>query len=111
MAKRSWAARAAYTAVTVPFTVLAVLFAVSNRHAVEVHLWPLPGGMDVPVYMLALLALLAGFLIGGIVTVCGGMSTWARARRAEETAAGLERQLEQAKLALPDYRAGAGAGD
>ena len=53
----------------------------------------------------------AGFLIGGIVTVFGGMSTWARARRAEKTAAGLERKLEQAKLALPDYRAVAGAGD
>ena len=45
---------------------LVVLFAVSNRQAVTVELWPLPYQLALPLYAVILLALLVGFIAGAI---------------------------------------------
>lgn len=47
--------------------IVLALFAVSNREAVELALWPLPLSMTAPLYLVILLTLLAGFLLGLLV--------------------------------------------
>ncbi|GAB4174544.1 MAG: hypothetical protein OHK0024_11360 [Thalassobaculales bacterium] len=54
-------------ALGLPLAVLAACFAVSNRAAVRVELWPLPLDVEVPVYLLGLGAFLAGFLAACLV--------------------------------------------
>lgn len=65
-------------AVALPVGAVLVLFAVSNRVPIELALWPLPFTASVPIYVVVLLAMLLGFIAGGIV------SWWSagRARRA-----------------------------
>jgi lipopolysaccharide assembly protein A len=58
--------------ITIPISLLAVSFAVSNLTPVTLALWPLPWQLVVPAYALGLVPLLAGFLLGGAVTWLGG---------------------------------------
>ncbi len=60
--------------------VVAVLFAVSNRGAVTLGLWPLPFVVDVPVYLAVLGAGVIGFLFGGLVAWSAG-GRWRRRAR------------------------------
>src|ERR1700687_1280797 len=46
------------------------LFAMSNREAVALGLWPLPFELDLPLYLAILAALLIGFMAGGLVAPC-----------------------------------------
>lgn len=64
--------------VTLPLTVLAVLFALSNSATSEVRLWPLPWVAELPLYLLILGSLLLGFLLGAVVA---WISSGARRRR------------------------------
>jgi len=41
--------------VTIPFALLLLSFAISNRELVTLGLWPLPFRIDAPVYLVALL--------------------------------------------------------
>lgn len=47
------------------FAVLAVVFALANRETVTVALSPLPVAVELPLYLLVLLVLLAGMAVGG----------------------------------------------
>jgi uncharacterized integral membrane protein len=78
--------------VTLPAAVIAVIFAVANREAVSVSLWPL-APHDVPLYLVVLLALLAGFLIGEFVAWVNGGETRRLARERVRRIAALEREL------------------
>jgi len=71
-----------------------ILFAVSNRHVVEVALWPLPDRAVLPLYLLVLGSLLLGFAVGQLVTWIGGWRWRREARRSRERVAALERELE-----------------
>lgn len=53
--------------ITLPLALFAVLFAISNRELVTLGLWPLPFTMEAPLYLASLLALVIGFLGGGII--------------------------------------------
>lgn len=64
--------------VTLPITILAVLFALSNSGSVQVRLWPLPWVAELPLYLLILGSLLLGFLFGAVVA---WISSGARRRR------------------------------
>ena len=55
-------------------TVLA-LFAVSNRAAVSLGLWPLPFILELPLYLVILAALLIGFGAGAFAAWVAGRST------------------------------------
>ena len=87
--------------VTAPIALLLVIFAVSNRDSVMVEFWPLPAALVAPLYLVVLLSLLAGFLIGALTAwITGGRrrrEARLRARRIEA----LERELAatQARLA------------
>ena len=58
----------------IPFALVISMFAVSNRGPVALALWPMPETLEVPVYLVVLLSLLAGFVLGAgaaIMSVLG----------------------------------------
>ena len=81
------------------------LFAMSNREAVALGLWPLPLELDVPLYFAILAALLIGFIAGVLAAWTAGRHRRRENRRRGRRLAVLERELA-AKEAQP---AGAGA--
>jgi lipopolysaccharide assembly protein A len=75
------------------FALALVIFAVDNRQVVTVSLWPLPIEASMSLYLVVLLTLLVGFLIGELAAWMNG-HRWRRearlrAKRIEE----LERAL------------------
>ncbi|MBV9521698.1 MAG: LapA family protein [Alphaproteobacteria bacterium] len=94
--------RLAHWLLTLPLTVVAADFAVSNREAVSVGLWPLPD-FATPLYVVVLVALAAGFLAGELV---GWLAAGPRRRKLRVQARrieALERELRavEAQLAVP----------
>lgn len=75
-----------------------ILFAVSNREAVSVALWPLPAVLQLPLYLVVLGTLVVGFFAGQFVTWVGGWHWRREARRSRERIAMLERELEAERL-------------
>jgi uncharacterized integral membrane protein len=84
--------RAAYWIVAVLAAAAAVLFAVSNRQSVMVGFWPFPS-RELPLYLVVLLALLVGFLVGEFVAWLNGGRTRRLARERARRIAALEREL------------------
>ena len=93
MARGSRIAKLATSIVTLPITVGVVLFAVSNRNIVEVQFWPLPGTLDLPLYVIGLVTMVVGFLIGGVIAWLGAGESRHRARMAERDIHSLETKL------------------
>ncbi len=79
--------------VTAPLAVILVLFAVENRDRVTLSFWPLPITLEAPIYLVVLLALLAGFLIGELAAWINGHRWRREARRQTRRAEELEREL------------------
>ena len=81
------------------FVLLGVLIAVSNTQPVQLTLWPLPHVVMMPLYLLVVLLLLLGVLVGL------GMGWWAarhhrrRAREAGGEAARLDREIQRLRQA------------
>lgn len=92
--------------ITLPIALAAVLFAVSNREAVTLSLWPLPFTVEAPVYLATLIALLVGFVAGGVITWIGQSRHRRRARAQGDRAYTLERELKetQARAAAAEKR-------
>jgi uncharacterized integral membrane protein len=86
--------------VTGPVALLLIVFAVSNRETVSVTMWPLPFLLEAPLYLVVLLGMLAGFLIGELVAWINGRywrrDARAKARRIEA----LERELAATQTQL-----------
>src|SRR5215469_2084047 len=87
---------------TLVAVVLLVPFAVSNREYVSLGFWPLPFLVDLPLYLLVLLLLLAGFAIGAAVTWIGGRHLRRELRRRRRHVGALERELLVAQSQLED---------
>lgn len=87
--------------VTAPLALLLVVFAVSNRESVTVTLWPLPATLDAPLYLVVLLVLLAGFLVGQLVAWINGAGWRREARRRARRIESLERELAATQAQLP----------
>lgn len=83
--------------ITIPFALLLLSFAISNREMVTLGLWPLPFRIDAPVYLVALLPLLFGVVIGGLVLWFGRFATGLRMRRLETRLASTQKDLEGLK--------------
>jgi uncharacterized integral membrane protein len=79
--------------VGLPLAVIVLLFALSNRQGVTVGLWPFEDGIALPLYLIALLPLLAGFLAGVLLAGLKGLKHRRLARAQTRRAADLERQL------------------
>jgi lipopolysaccharide assembly protein A len=89
--------------VTLPAAIILVIFAISNREHVTVAFWPLPARLEAPLYLVVLLALLAGFLFGELVAWINGRRARRLARQRARRIEALERELAatQANLAAP----------
>lgn len=71
-----------------------LIFAIVNRDTVSVNLWPFPWRLDAPVFVLVLLTLAIGFLVGWVTARLGD---WTLRHRVKQQAAIIAR-LEQAEL-------------
>lgn len=105
MARRNWATKLISFCVTFPVTLIVVLFAVSNRNPVAMELWPLPGALDAPLYLIFLVAVAAGFVLGGAIAWSGELGHKMRANRAEKRADDLERELAVMRIREEEIRA------
>ncbi len=102
--------------ITLPLLAIAVIFAIQHRQRVEIDLWPLPIQVEPPLYVLVLLAIFVGFLIGGCVTWLsqGRHRRRARERRfrieaLERELAGAQRKLQHAEASAAEAAAGRAA--
>jgi uncharacterized integral membrane protein len=96
--------------ISLPLMVVAVVFAVANRGLAPVDLWPLDLTVEIPMYLIALLSLLVGFILGGIVSWISAGRTRGRARSALYRAEQLERENAHLKSAAPAKPAAAADG-
>ena len=81
--------------VTLPVTLVVVVFAVANREEVALSFWPLPWSAGLPIWLIVLGCLLAGFLLGATVAWLSGGPRRRRARQTAERARELARQLAE----------------
>jgi len=93
MARRSGLGRVLAALVTLPLTLIIIVFAISNRGLVAVGLWPFDEMVEMPVYLLVLGALLLGFLAGAALAGFGALTARLRARREARRAEAAERKL------------------
>ncbi|MDE0175569.1 MAG: lipopolysaccharide assembly protein LapA domain-containing protein [Defluviicoccus sp.] len=82
-----------YRLVFIPVAAAFVVFAVANRHALTLNLWPLPLEIDLPVYIAVLGALAVGMVIGGSAQWISDGKWRRRARADKRKASALERRL------------------
>ena len=86
--------------VVAPMAAAIIVFSVNNRSEVILDLWPLDTvPMPVPVYALALVALAAGFLAGGVVAWYSAGKSRKRARTEARRANQSERDLAPPRTA------------
>jgi uncharacterized integral membrane protein len=81
--------------VGVPLAVIVVLFAVSNREPVEIGFWPLPERIVAPAYLIGLVPLALGLLLGAGLAGIGTVHARYRHRRAARTIRELERRMAE----------------
>ena len=90
--------------------VVMALFAASNRAAVELSIWPLPFLVEAPLYLVVLVALLAGLVMGCVSAWVGAAPRRREARLRRRRIAALESELQATQTRLmpppsvPDLR-------
>jgi uncharacterized integral membrane protein len=92
--------RLVYWTVTLLVALLLVLFAVSNRAAVEVTFWPLPMALAAPLWLVVLLALLVGFWLGQVASWLAARRWRRDARQRRRRVEALERELAATQAQL-----------
>jgi putative membrane protein len=85
--------------VTLPVTFLLIDFAVSNREPVTVSLWPFID-FPTPAFVVVLLALAAGFLLGELVAWLSAAPRRRKARSEARRIEALERELRAVEAQL-----------
>lgn len=83
--------------VTLPLTLVIVVFAVANRQTVTLDLWPLEMGYRLPLFALVLACLLFGFVCGIAIMWLAAGKTRHRARESHYRASSLEREVAYLK--------------
>jgi uncharacterized integral membrane protein len=84
--------------VTIPLTVIVLVFAIDNRQPVDLELWPLPWAVPpVPLFALTLVLILLGFAIG----IAAMWFSGAKQRRQNRQ---LKRDLDAAKSEIYTLR-------
>ena len=73
--------------------IVLILFAVSNRDTVSVAFWPLPFLVDMPLYLLCVLSLVIGTLIGVATAWMAGHGKRRELRSRRRRIEALEREL------------------
>ena len=85
---------------TLPLTIVVVVFALANRTFVEIDLWPF-NPVSIPVFVLVLGSLLIGFLFGALIMWLSSGKQRRRARAQRGQIAKLERQTKELERAQP----------
>ncbi|MGE0153119.1 MAG: lipopolysaccharide assembly protein LapA domain-containing protein [Reyranellaceae bacterium] len=89
----------------VPLALIGAVFAVANREKVVVSLWPLPWEASLPLFMVMLLVLFVGLVLGGTIVWLGGHRYRATARQQTRSNESLRRQVAELKAAPPSLPA------
>jgi lipopolysaccharide assembly protein A len=82
--------------------VILILFAISNREAVSLALWPFPFLVETPLYLFFFLSLLAGGLLGASAAWFAGRDNRRELRRRRRRIEALERELSATQSQLAD---------
>jgi uncharacterized integral membrane protein len=85
--------RILYRAGLLVIAIFLILFTVSNRETVSVGFWPLPFLIDVPLYLLCVLSLVIGALIGVAAAWMAGHGKRRELRSRRRRIEALEREL------------------
>jgi putative membrane protein len=80
--------------IALPFLLLVLLFALSNRQVVELGLWPLAETVSMPLSLATLTLMALSFLAGAVVAWTGGLRHWRRARHAERQIGLLQARID-----------------
>jgi uncharacterized integral membrane protein len=94
-----------------PLAVVLIVFAVSNRDAVLVDLWPLPTSFEIPLFILLFAALVIGVFWGGVATWLSGGSARKAARIRAREAKRAETEIRHLKDQISKLEADVRAGD
>jgi uncharacterized integral membrane protein len=70
--------------ITLPVTLVVLVFALSNRGPIGLTFWPLAITIDLPIYLVVLGSLVAGLLLGGVITWLAGRRVRRQARRLQQ---------------------------
>jgi uncharacterized integral membrane protein len=80
---------------TLPLTLVIVVFAVANRQFVPLDLWPFEIALKAPLFVLVLGSVLVGFFAGALVMWLSGRRQRRQARAARNQVAKLEREVQR----------------
>ena len=79
--------------ISIPVTLITVIFAVWNRQSVTIDLFPLPFAPVLPAYLLVLGSLLIGFILGGLTAWVAARPIRRRTRRLRAETDALAREV------------------
>ena len=66
---------------TVPLALFLIVFAVNNRHLVDVSLWPLDFVVSWPLFVFVYIGVVAGFIAGAAIAWASAVQRHRRSRR------------------------------
>jgi uncharacterized integral membrane protein len=87
--------------ILLPIVLIVAVFALSNRQSIDLSLWPLPWEARAPLFVLLLVTLLLGIVIGGGLTWARGHRHRSAAREHRRASERLQRQLDAARSDRP----------
>lgn len=77
-------------------------FAMHNHQAVTIDLWPLPvGEVRIAAFVLVMVAIFLGFMLGGLCAWIGGAASRRAARDKARALAMAQRELDETRARLP----------
>ena len=92
--------RILFWVVVLPLLFVAAFFAIANREAVTIDLWPISGPVSVPLFVALVGALYLGFLFGALVTWWAGRVTRTKARAETRRADRLQQEADELRARI-----------
>lgn len=86
--------------------VTAVTFALNNQSPTVISLWPLGLEAALPLYLVAIIPLILGLVVGGAIVWIPSFKHWLNAKRLSRDVERLERQLADARQDLANQKTG-----
>ncbi|MTI11368.1 LapA family protein [Curvivirga aplysinae] len=83
-----------------PLVLIAISFAVSNRGATELTLWPFPFSIEMPLVLFGFIMMLIGFLAGGFASWVAGQNKRKEARDTRKKANALDKEVQSLRSEL-----------
>ncbi len=78
---------------TLPLIAVAAIFAIANREPITLDLWPFEASPQLPLFVILLVCLVFGLLVGGLASWLSAAPIRRRARQARRRVAELEREV------------------